>query len=193
MWLEIIHEYRSTDQREQYQEHRHDCNNTSDRERRYSGDVARLNGYELVAVDEWLPGTEPTLYEIDLTNGFEYRMRYWHCRNCGQERTRRRECSDHCETPDPLTQLKTGGYSIDEPRTRRALSEDMDVRFASVGSTYEVVSESGNTYTVDVEAETCPCPDYEQRQPAGGCKHLRHVDIEIRTGIILAPDGTFNR
>ncbi len=69
----------------------------------------------------------------------------------------------------------------------------MDVCFASVGSTYEVVSESRNTYTVDIEAETCTCPDCEQRQPVGGCKHLRPVDLEIRTGITPAPDGTFNR
>ncbi len=68
----------------------------------------------------------------------------------------------------------------------------MDVRFASVGATYEVVSESGNTYTVDIETETCTCPDWEQRQPAGGCKHLRRVDLEIRTGITPAPDGPFN-
>jgi len=93
----------------------------------------------------------------------------------------------------PPTALEAGGYSVDEPRTRRALSEDMDVRFASVGPTYEVVSGSGNTYMVDVEAETCTCPDCEQRQPSGGCKHLRRVDLEIRTGITPAPDGTFNR
>jgi hypothetical protein len=69
----------------------------------------------------------------------------------------------------------------------------MDVRFASVGPTYEVVSGSGNTYMVDVEAEACTCPDCERRQPTGGCKHLRRVDLEIRTGITPAPDGTFNR
>ncbi len=80
-------------QREQDQEHRHDSNNTSDRERRYSGDVARLNEHELVAVDEWLSGTEPAPYEIDLTDGYEYRTRYWRCRNCGHERNRRDEFS----------------------------------------------------------------------------------------------------
>ncbi|WP_137290856.1 hypothetical protein [Natronorubrum halophilum] len=167
-------------------EHYHDYNDTSDREQRYSGNVARLNGHELVAIDEWLPGTEPTPYEIDLTNGYEYRTRYWRCRNWGQERNRRDEFLDHCETPDPPVPLEAGGYSIDEPRTRRALSEEMDVRFASVGSTYEVVSESGNTYEVDIEAETCTCPDWEQCQPTGGCKHLRRVDLEIRTGITPA-------
>ena len=33
---------------------------TSDRDRSYPGDVARLNGHEFVAIDEWLPGAEPT-------------------------------------------------------------------------------------------------------------------------------------
>ena len=180
-------------QREQHQNHPHDCNDTSDREQRYSGDVARLNGHELVAIDEWLPGTEPTPYEIDLTDGCEYRTRYWRCRNCGQERNRRSQFTAHCEAPNPPTPLEAGGYSIEDPRTRRALSEEMDVRFARVGSTYEVVSENRNTYTVDIEEETCTCPDYEQRQPTDGCKHPRRVDLEIRTGITPAPDGTFNR
>ncbi|QRV17451.1 hypothetical protein JMJ58_21080 (plasmid) [Haloterrigena salifodinae] len=179
--------------REQHQNHHHDRTETSDREQHYTGDVARLNGHELVAIDEWLPGTEPTPYEIDLTDGFEYRTRYWRCQNCGQERNRRDEFSDPCETPDPPTPLEAGGYSIGEPRTRRALSEEMDVQFAEEGSIYEVVSESGNTYTVDLEAETCTCPDYEQRQPTDGCKHLRRVDLEIRTGITPTPEGTFNR
>jgi hypothetical protein len=56
-----------------------------------------------------------------------------------------------------------------------------------VGSLYEVLSESGNTYNVDIEREreTCSCPDFEQRQPDDGCKHLRRVNLEIRTGLVL--------
>ncbi|WP_226007965.1 hypothetical protein [Natrinema salinisoli] len=177
---------------EQQQDYYHDRGDTTDREQRYPGDVARLNEHELIAIDEWLPGREPTPYEIDLTNGYEYRTRYWRCRNCGQERNRREEFSNQCETPAPPTPLEAGGYSIDEPRTRRALNEDMDVRFAMVGSLYEVVSDSGNTYEVDSESETCTCPDFEQRQPDDGCKHLRRVDLEIRTGLVPAPDGTFS-
>jgi len=96
-------------------------------------------------------------------------------------------------TPQPATALEAGGYSIDGPRTRRALNEKLDVRFATVGPLYEVRSESGNTYDVDIEATTCTCPDFEQRQPDDGCKHLRRVDLEIRTGLVPAPDGTFSR
>jgi len=63
--------------------------------------------------------------------------------------------------PQPPTALEAGGYSIDDPRTRRALNEQQDVRFATVGPVYEVESESGNTYKVDIEAATCTCPDFE--------------------------------
>ncbi|UTF55569.1 hypothetical protein [Natronosalvus rutilus] len=185
----------STDQPLQSETHRDDQSqtDTSGRDRSYPGDVARLNGHALVAIDEWLPGSEPSPYEIDFTEGSEYRTRYWRCRKCGQERNRRNDFTSLCTDPQPPTPLEAGGYSIDEPRTHRALSEDMNVRFASVGPTYEVGSESGNTYAVVVEAETCTCPDCEQRQPVGGCKHLRRVDLEIQTGITPAPDGTFNR
>ncbi len=133
----------------------HEHRETSDREQRYSGDVARLNGHELIVIDEWLPGTEPTPSEIDLTDCSKYRTRYWRCQNCGQERNRRDAFNDQCETPAPPAPLEAGGFSIDEPRTRRALSEEMDIRFATVGSLYEVISESRNTYNVDVEGKTC--------------------------------------
>ncbi|GAB3038807.1 hypothetical protein GCM10025298_30200 [Natronobiforma cellulositropha] len=152
-----------------------------------------MNGHDLVAIDEWIPGTEPTPYDIDLTEGYEYRTRYWRCRNCAQERNRRDEFTGSCDNPQPPTALEAGGYSIGEPRTRRALTEDLDVRFSEPGPIYGVRSRSGNTYTVDVEAVTCTCPDFEQRQPAGGCKHVRRVDLEIRTGLVPAPDGTFVR
>ncbi|MCU4744617.1 ArdC-like ssDNA-binding domain-containing protein [Natronoglomus mannanivorans] len=94
---------------------------------------------------------------------------------------------------EAASSLEVGSYSIDEPRTRRALTENMDVHFTRPGPIYEVVSESENTYKVDVEAETCTCSDFEQRQPDGGCKHLRRVDLEIRTGLVPAPDGIFVR
>ena len=185
----------STNRPPQSDSHRDRSTNeyTSDRDRSYPGDVARLNGHEVVAIDEWLPGAEPTPYELNLTDGYEYRTRYWRCRKCGQERNHRDEFSTPCDNPQPPTALEAGGYSIDDPRTRRALNEKLDVRFATVGPLYEVESESGATYDVDIESATCTCPDFEQRQPDNGCKHLRRVDLEIRTGLVPAPDGTFSR
>ena len=63
----------STDHPIQSEPHR-DCQPNqkyaSDRDRSYPGDVAHLNGHELIAIDEWLPGTEPSPYEIDLTEGY---------------------------------------------------------------------------------------------------------------------------
>jgi len=106
---------------------------TSNRDRSYPGDVARLNGHEFVAIDEWLPGTEPTPYEIDFTDGYEYRTRYWRCRKCSQECNHRDEFTTPCNNPQSPTALEAGGYSIDDPRTRRALNEKLDVRFATVG------------------------------------------------------------
>ena len=76
-----------------------------------------------------------------------------------------------------------------DPRTERARTEEMDVSLLRKGGMYEVESASGNTYEVDVASKTCTCPDFTKRQPSGGCKHLRRVDIEIRSGHVPRPDG----
>ena len=76
-----------------------------------------------------------------------------------------------------------------EPRTARAVAESMDVSLLSKGGRYEVQSASGNRYEVDVVDESCSCPDWQQRSPEGGCKHLRRVDHEIKQGRVPRPDG----
>lgn len=65
----------------------------------------------------------------------------------------------------------------------------MDVSLLRKGGEYEVQSESGNTYEVNVASKTCTCPDFTKRQPSGGCKHLRRVDMGIRDGTVPRPDG----
>jgi len=72
----------------------------------------------------------------------------------------------------------------DEPRTRRAKQEDIDVSFLAKPGRYELYSASGRVYEVDVVEKTCSCPDDVER-----CKHLRRVDIEIRAGLVPRPDG----
>jgi len=72
----------------------------------------------------------------------------------------------------------------DDPRTRRAKTEDMDVVLATNTGVYEVHSESGNTYEVDVLEETCSCPDDVER-----CKHQRRVAMEIESQRVPRPDG----
>ena len=75
-------------------------------------------------------------------------------------------------------------HSDDEPRTKRAKREEMDVSFLAKPGRYEVHSASDSVYEVDVVAESCSCPDTVQR-----CKHFRRVDIEIRGGLVPRPDG----
>jgi hypothetical protein len=64
----------------------------------------------------------------------------------------------------------------------------MDVSLLSKGGRYEVQSASGNRYEVDIIGESCTCPDWQQRSPEGGCKHLRRVDHKIKRG--RSPDQT---
>lgn len=75
-------------------------------------------------------------------------------------------------------------HSDDDPRTKRAKREPIDVSFLEKPGRYEVYSSSGRVYEVNVLAKTCSCPDVVKR-----CKHLRRVDIEIRNGLIPRPDG----
>ena len=64
----------------------------------------------------------------------------------------------------------------------------MDIALLRTG-VYAVHSSSGGRYEVDVIEETCTCPDWQEIQPAGGCKHMRRVDIAIRARRIPRPDG----
>lgn len=52
----------------------------------------------------------------------------------------------------------------------------------------QVVSQSGKSYHVDVDAGACECADSKYREPEGGCKHVRrarvatgYVTIDART------------
>lgn len=83
----------------------------------------------------------------------------------------------------------TAADTTPAPRTRRAYKEDMDVSLLRKGGIYEVRSKSGNTYKVDVAAGTCTCLDWQRREPDGGCKHLRRVDMAIKAGTVPRPDG----
>ncbi|WP_209309583.1 SWIM zinc finger family protein [Haloarcula amylovorans] len=86
-----------------------------------------------------------------------------------------------------VTQSGNGPFTVepgDDPRTKRAKREAIDVSFLQKPGRYEVYSELDSVYMVDVLEETCSCPDEASR-----CKHLRRVDIEIRTGLVPRPDG----
>ena len=48
---------------------------------------------------------------------------------------------------------------------------------ADAPEVYTVVSKSGASYRVDIEAGTCDCSDSRYHHAAGGCKHLRRVEF----------------
>lgn len=150
------------------------------------------NEHSLVAVEEYIPGNAPTDYDIELGTSREYLTRFWRCQYCGQERNRRDEFDNACEG-EPKSLLGDGGYSVEDARTRRALTEAIDVEFGVVGPHYPVTGERGKTYEVNVDDRTCSCPDYQKRAPTGGCKHVRRAVLEIQAGQLPGPDGTFHR
>ncbi|MBX0325593.1 SWIM zinc finger family protein [Halomicroarcula sp. F13] len=105
---------------------------------------------------------------------------------------RRRAVADGGDVRTPSDESKGTGSASgplaveadDDPRTKRAKREDIDVSFLTKPGRYEVYSASGRIYEVDVIEKTCSCPD-----DAARCKHLRRVEIEIRAGLVPRPDG----
>jgi hypothetical protein len=87
-------------------------------------------------------------------------------------------------------------YRSLEPRTRRAVDESMTIT-ACGPEAYLVESASGATYAVDLTPHPdanrthtahCTCPDYTDREPAGGCKHLRCVKLDVAFGELRHPN-----
>lgn len=78
-----------------------------------------------------------------------------------------------------------------DPRTRRACEGCMIVVPRRNGSgqfdVYSANNGTNKTYAVDLRAETCSCPDFERREPAGGCKHVRRVKLGL--GLMAVPEG----
>ena len=69
-------------------------------------------------------------------------------------------------------------------RSARAWTEPMAVRALGDGQ-YAVENQQGRTYTVDLDAGDCTCPDHRIRGER--CKHLRRVAIEVTRGRVPAP------
>lgn len=80
-----------------------------------------------------------------------------------------REMSDRIE--DRLQQAGPIRVSV-ESRTRGGRG-DVDVIFS--GRTAVISSGSGRSYTVDLEEDTCSCPDFEHRHSR--CRHMEAADI----------------
>ena len=88
------------------------------------------------------------------------------------------------------TQASSTENSIEriEKRTRRACEEAMVVvPHGGESEMFDVYSETGSKYTVDLRDGVCECGDFIHREPQGGCKHQRRVRIEL--GIDDVPHG----
>lgn len=85
------------------------------------------------------------------------------------------------------TQTSGTEERIDQ-RTRRACEQSMTViPHGGRSGMFDVYSESGNEYVVDLRDGVCECGDFIHREPQGGCKHQRRVRIEF--GITDVPPG----
>ncbi|MDB9279991.1 hypothetical protein PN416_06330 [Halorubrum ezzemoulense] len=65
-----------------------------------------------------------------------------------------------------------------EPRTVRAATEHMSV-IEEAPAMFSVTTQSGSEYDVDLREGVCSCPDYRNREPEGGCKHLRRTRLTV--------------
>jgi predicted nucleic acid-binding Zn finger protein len=65
-----------------------------------------------------------------------------------------------------------------DSRTLRAITEYMTV-VEEARALFEVTTQSGSAYMVDLREGVCSCPDYRNREPEGGCKHLIRTRAEV--------------
>lgn len=75
------------------------------------------------------------------------------------------------------TSSQPTGDDVDA-RDRRAAEEYLAVVKDAPGM-FTVYSFEGYPRTVDLVGRVCSCKDFEYRQPAGGCKHIRRVLMEL--------------
>lgn len=77
-----------------------------------------------------------------------------------------------------MSKNKSGGQESPDrlaDRSERALYQKISTLPTDTPGQFEIVSQSGSTYSVDLVADTCDCPDHLHRDPSGGCKHLRRA------------------
>lgn len=148
-------------------------------------------GHDLLAIDAWLPGTCPTEYVIELTTPPSYRVRYWRCRACGEERTRPDEFESVCPGGLPVAVVTDGGTSYEDEPNEPVRSTDVVVEFVTFGPGYAVDNFDGKGYFVDIVADTCSCDVH--RETGIYCEHLRQANQAILTGELPCPDRSFVR
>lgn len=65
-----------------------------------------------------------------------------------------------------------------EPRTVRAATEHMTV-IEEADALFEVSSQSGRAYTVELRKPACTCPDFQHREKLIECKHIRRARLSV--------------
>ena len=77
--------------------------------------------------------------------------------------------------------------SIESGRFERAVTEAMTVERVA-DRFYEIHSQSGNTYEIDLQTGACTCPDCEQRGEQYVCKHaIRASLVEVIAESVSTP------
>jgi len=79
--------------------------------------------------------------------------------------------------------------SIEHGRFTRAVAEAMTVEQVA-DRFYEVHSQSGSTYEIDLQTGACTCPDCEQRGEQYVCKHAIPTTVEL-SATVETPVGEF--
>ncbi|QIB74967.1 hypothetical protein G3I44_12160 [Halogeometricum borinquense] len=79
-----------------------------------------------------------------------------------------------------------------EPRTLRAATEYMYCEEIA-DALFEVTSQSGKVYTVDLREPACECKDFKYRDEVTECKHIRRIRLKYGQIDIAALDKEMER
>lgn len=66
---------------------------------------------------------------------------------------------------------------VDRRRKWRAQKQDISIKNKLGKNEYIVSGASGTDYRVDLTEPFCECPDWDKREPEGGCKHILKIKL----------------
>ena len=70
---------------------------------------------------------------------------------------------------------------VDRWRKERAQNQNIFIEKILGNNQYLVNGSRGYEYAVDLNIPSCECPDWQKRQPDGGCKHIIYVKMETNS------------
>jgi len=71
---------------------------------------------------------------------------------------------------------------VDDVRKWRAQKQNIYIKDNLQDGKYLVSGSRSKDYQINLNEPSCTCPDWQKRQPEGGCKHILHV--KIKKGLI---------